>query len=80
MSRSDNLVILSHIRQYGLEGSDITQDDPSFRDVAKGWESSLLADEILALASSSVCLGLVGAVGIESNEKLYLKDLRGMRW
>jgi len=23
---------------------------------------------------------LVGAVGIESNEKLYLKDLRGMRW
>jgi hypothetical protein len=25
-------------------------------------------------------IGLVGAVGIESNEKLYLKDLRGMRW
>ena len=23
---------------------------------------------------------LVGAVGIESNEKLYLKDLRGMHW
>jgi hypothetical protein len=23
---------------------------------------------------------LVGAVGIESNEKLYLKDLPGMRW
>jgi len=23
---------------------------------------------------------LVGAVGVESNEKLYLKDLLGMRW
>ena len=23
---------------------------------------------------------LVGAVGVESNEKLYLKDLPGMHW
>jgi hypothetical protein len=35
--------------------------------------------------SRNVCGGkslilLVGAVGIESNEKLYLKDLRGMHW
>ena len=34
---------------------------PSFREVSKGWESFLLAHEILALGSSPICLDLVGA-------------------
>jgi len=38
---------------------------PSFRNVAKGWESFLLADEMLALVSSPVRLKLVGSVEIE---------------
>ena len=38
---------------------------PSFHDAAKAWESSLLADVILASASSPVHLGLVGPVEIE---------------
>ncbi len=36
----------------------------SFHDVAKRWESLLLTDKNLALASSIVRLNLVGAVGI----------------
>jgi hypothetical protein len=40
-------------------------DNPSFRDFAKGWESLMIVDQILALGSSPDGLDLIGAVGIE---------------
>jgi hypothetical protein len=48
---------------------------PSIHDVAKGCESLLLADKILALASSIVRLDLVGAAGIELKAVLKMRKL-----
>ena len=49
-----------------------------FREVAKRWESLLLADEILALAWGSIRLDLVGAVGSNLHlEKLNLANTKG---
>jgi hypothetical protein len=48
-----------------------------FREVAKRWESLLLADEILAFAWGSIRLDLVGAVGSNSHlEKLNLANTK----
>ena len=48
---------------------------PSFHDIAKGWESLLLSDKSLALASSLVRLDFVGAVGIELKAVLKMRKL-----
>lgn len=46
----------------------------------EGWHSILRLAGSRDSQPSSRITSLVGAVGVESNEKLYLKDLRGMRW
>ena len=65
---------------YCINGMGQKAGGPSFRDVTKGWEFLRPSDQTRALTSTAVSSNLVGAVGIESNEKLYLKDLPGMRW
>jgi hypothetical protein len=48
---------------------------PSIREVAKGSQSLLHANNILALASSPIRLELVGAVGIEPLAMLKARKL-----